>query len=112
MRQFDHVYFHGVWRRTQIARKRMQIHREMTGDKNFVIPNVGGFISSEAPIGTSHAHFIADMVTDMIGFRKAGDYATSDAVRREITDASDGLVYIHKDGSVEFVDMRIEFSCD
>ena len=99
-------YNHKLWRDLEanetIALRRMAIHKQHPWDAGLMLDDIGGFIVPGMPIPPHPYDWIAALLVERLQIRLAKDFATADAIRREITLAADFMIFDHADGT-EFI---------
>ena len=108
MLSYSYDYWSALFAQEDWALKRIAVHRRKPWECGGVlVSGSGGFIVGELPTpsGDTQIDWLGEMVADLIRLRKAKDYETADALRREIVIGAGAHVFIAKDG-VEFIDAR------
>lgn len=103
-RECDAEFYFATLRAERVALKRMAISDERRSNPgNVVIDEVGGFMQTpDVPSGTSQAHFVAELVAELMQARSTKDFTMADAIKREIIHGARASVLVQKDG-VEFI---------
>jgi hypothetical protein len=106
--QYEGAYWDALFAGERIAGMRMAIHALRPWESGGVcLAGIGGWVVDALPdlSGDADVDWLAEMVVDLVRLRKAADYESADALRREIVLGAGAHVYIARDG-IEFLDAK------
>lgn len=105
MLQYKPDYWDALFAEEESAFKRMAVHRHQPWETGgILIAGIGGYIVDDLPplSGDAQIDWIGESVVDLVRLRKAKDYETADALRREIVIGAGVHIFMTKDG-IEFI---------
>lgn len=105
---YDSNYWNAIHSGEALALKRMAIHAlRPWSSGGILLSGVGGWITECLPplSGDVNVDWLGEMVVELVALRAAKDFATADALRREMVFGAGAHLYLAKDG-IEFIDAK------